>query len=68
MDALEKCTRLTALNGYEQYQKVLAGGLSEFRDRGHELALAFGRFLLQSSSTLTSLDLEYVLYKMHSVL
>lgn len=60
MDALERCTGLTNLNGYDEFQGVLKGGLSEFRDGRHELALAVGRFLPRSASTLTSLDLGRV--------
>ena len=58
MDALERCTGLTSLNGYDEYQDILDGGLLEFQDQGHELALAVGRFLPRSASTLTCLELK----------
>ncbi len=61
MDALEGCTGLTTLNGYDKFQGILDGGLAEFYDGGHELALAVGRFLPRSASTLTTLDLRRVL-------
>lgn len=58
MDALERCTGLTSLNDYDEYQDILDGGLVEFQDQGHELALAVGRFLPRSASTLTCLELK----------
>ena len=58
MDALERCAGLTSLNGYDEYQDILDGGLLEFQDQGHECALAVGRFLPRSASTLTCLELK----------
>jgi hypothetical protein len=63
MGALRECTGLTSLNGYSKLPVVLAGELSEYRDGGHELALAVGPFLPRSASTLTSLDLGQVISK-----
>jgi hypothetical protein len=60
MDALERCTGLTTLNGYGRFQDVLSGALTQIRDGGQELALAFMRYLPRSASTLTSLDLGCV--------
>jgi hypothetical protein len=58
LDALEHCPEISLLNGSDMYRAVRAGGLSKISDDGHELALAVGRFLPLSASTLTSLDLK----------
>jgi hypothetical protein len=60
VDALERCPDVVVLNGSDKYRAVRAGGLSDFNDEGHELALAMSRFLPRSASTLTSLHLKYL--------
>ncbi len=59
MDALEGHTGLAVLNGCDQYKAILAGAITELDLEGSEAALAVGRFLPRSASTLTSLDLKY---------
>ncbi len=58
MDILEWFSDLTALNCYEQYRAVVAGGVHSLDLSGKELALALCRFFPRSSETLTSMDLR----------
>jgi hypothetical protein len=58
MSALKRCTRLASLNGCNQYQEIMRGGLVELDLYGYEIGLAVGPFLPLSASTLTSLDLR----------
>jgi hypothetical protein len=61
MDVLKGCTGLTALNGCDKYREILAGSLTELDLEGTEAALAVGRFLPRSASTLTLLDLKWAI-------
>ena len=60
MNVLERLTGLTSLNGCKKFQQILAGSIVELDLEGTEIALAIGRFLPRSASTITSLDLKYL--------
>jgi hypothetical protein len=57
-DALERVTSLTSLNGCDEYASIRAGGLTAMKLGGTELGVWAARFLKQSGSTLTTLDLR----------
>jgi hypothetical protein len=56
MEALTSCKALTSLNTLDSYHAVLQGGLRELDLDNKELAVALGRYLPRSASTLTKLD------------
>jgi hypothetical protein len=57
--ALDRITSLTSVNGCDQYAAIRKGGLKELKLDGEwELAVAAGRYLPRSRSTLTLLDLR----------
>ncbi len=57
-DALEGLTRLTSLNGCDQYAAIRRGGLAKIDLAGTELGVWAARFVGRSESTLTHLDLR----------
>ena len=57
-EALECVTSLTSLNGSDQYAAIRAGGQAELDLGGTELGVWATRFLKQSASTLTTLDVR----------
>ena len=59
MRGLEEATSLTSLNGFEGFDKLLAGNCCELELSGSELALAVAPLLPRNASELTKLDLRY---------
>ncbi len=59
VDALERVTCLTSLNGCGQYAAIRAGGLRELTlEQEWELGVWAARFLERSGATLTTLDVR----------
>jgi hypothetical protein len=57
--ALDRITSLTSVNGCDQYAAIRKGGLAELKLDGEwELAVAAGRYLPRSGSTMTRLDVR----------
>lgn len=58
MEALESCSRLKTLNGFEKFKEIVSGGITSIDADGKELAFSICSYLPKSAATLTSLSLR----------